>query len=56
MESPLSLKIKKRAWEDRVGETNIRNKEQKERVERMCVGVQGERIGMGITVTHWDDD
>lgn len=48
MESPLSLKIKKRAWEDRVGETNIRNKEQKERVERMCVGVQGEK--------DWDGD
>lgn len=28
--------------QDRVGETNIRNKEEKDREERICVGVQDE--------------
>ncbi len=36
VESPLSLKKQRRAWEDRVGETNIRNKEEKERGEDVC--------------------
>lgn len=50
VESPLCLK-KERLWEDWVGETNIRNKEEKERKERMCVGVEDESSGMGITET-----